>query len=206
MMASTPPGVSRSRRLGNARSRPASSSFTAIRTAWKIRAKSGVRPEQRRQVDFVDGVEQLRRIDVGIGAHAHVERGTFTEGEAAGHVVELVRRHAEIEQDAVEVLHVGEAGLLERGVVAEQGAKLAGPFVRREALASRCKRPRIAVDARDANTTFQECGGVTTAPEGAVEHRRGAVEQRLDLGQQYGNMIDADASGLESTDRAHVQW
>jgi hypothetical protein len=45
---------------------------------------------------------------------------------------------------------------------------------------------------------------VAATSEGTVEHCRGAFEQRLDFGQQDRNVIDADASGLKSTDRAHV--
>ena len=41
MIDSLPPGSSASRKAGRARSSSSSSSFTAIRTAWKSRAKSG---------------------------------------------------------------------------------------------------------------------------------------------------------------------
>jgi hypothetical protein len=45
---------------------------------------------------------------------------------------------------------------------------------------------------------------VPTTPQRAIEHRRGAGEQRFDLGQQHWDVVGANAPGWESTDRAHA--
>jgi hypothetical protein len=46
---------------------------------------------------------------------------------------------------------------------------------------------------------------VPTAAQGAVEHGRGASQQRFDLGQQHWDVVGANAPGWESTDRAHAR-
>src|SRR5690349_252942 len=81
---------------------------------------------------LIERVEQLRGGEpVGARApvHAHVEGSVFAEGEASARIVDLVRRNAEVEQDAREPI-VRELGdLIKVGEIAEVGSK---PALRRE--------------------------------------------------------------------------
>ena len=164
----------------------------------------GVRAQQGGEIDFVDGIEQLVGPDIGVAAHAHVEWSALAEGEAAGVIVELMRRHAEIEQDPIEALGGGEASAFEIGIVAKERTELTSAFVLTEAIARRGEGARIAIDAGHAHTALEERSRVTAATEGAVEDTRGAVEQRLDLGEQHGDVVGAHAPGGGSSDRAHA--
>ena len=164
----------------------------------------GVGAQQCRQIDFVDRVQQLTRVGIGIRTHPHVERRALAEREAAGEIVELMRRHAEVEENAVEALVGRQSAGVERGIVGEQGAELSGAFKIAESLARGRERPRIAIDAGDTHTAFEKGGGVPTTTQGAIEDGRGAGEQRFDLGQEHWDVVGANAPGWESTDRAHA--
>jgi len=54
-----------------------------------------------RQLGLGGGVDDFRRRGTGV-AHAHVERTIGAEGETARRLVQLVGRHAEVEDDAVQ--------------------------------------------------------------------------------------------------------
>ena len=111
-----------------------------------------IRPQECRQVDLIDGVEQFVGAETGVGAHAHVERCPFAKGKAAREVVELMRRDAQVEQDAVKQFGVREPRFLEVGVVPQERSK--------PAVINGSRRERIArgagVEVYDVNQLLKQ--------------------------------------------------
>jgi hypothetical protein len=91
---------------------------------------------------------------VAVALHAHVERPVAAEREAALGLVELHRRHADVEHDAVDA--VGEARLRDDAVeVAEAGRHEREPALRLQHHAGAAgDRIGIAVDRDDAGARF----------------------------------------------------
>src|SRR5262249_22274977 len=128
--------------------------------------------------------------------HSHVERGGGAEGKAALVLIELHRRHAEVERHAVDF--VDALGRQQFGHVAEASFDQAQP--RRVAL-SHClaggDRVGIAVDRDDlALGAIEHGAGVATGAERAVEVAAAVRRaQRVhDLAGQHGNVTGAHAS------------
>ena len=139
-----PAGASSRLACSSARSISPSSSFTRMRSAWKLRVAGIDAGSIRRQHAADDGGEARGRDDRGLGAgrddgagdaargaflaefeqqigkfafrqrvdqigrgrsaaaHAHVQRAIAAEREAARRIVELERRHAEVQHHAVQ--------------------------------------------------------------------------------------------------------
>ena len=235
MTASMPPGARRSRSAGSARARPSSSSLTAMRTAWKRRAKSdGTAARAERAADGADEivaraegprcaaaddlarepararlvaevaedahelrlvglVEQLAGAAARVvrASHAHVERRTLPEGEAARCVVDLMRGDAKVEQDPGEA-KVGDRGDgVDRGVV-RPGRRRTGR--ERPRSASRAPAAASASGSRSTPITLptpwsSSAARVAAATEGTVEDERRAAEQLDHLGGERRGMI-----------------
>ena len=113
-------------------------------------------------VDDIGGAHPMTR-------HAHVERAVMREGEAARAVIELHRRHADIEQDAIDALdtgrrheldHLGEASFEQHQAIAENSLEC--PAVADGA--------RIAIDGIDPRLRpFEQQAGVAAGAERAVD-------------------------------------
>src|SRR5205823_3217661 len=82
--------------------------------------------EDRSELALVERIEEIRR-GRSLALHSHVQWRAFTEGEAARLCVDLPRRNAEVEEDAVEVL-LPCIDVREVGVIAEHRAKASLAF------------------------------------------------------------------------------
>ena len=131
-----------------------------------------------------------------VAVHPHVERRVLRVREAALDPVELQRRDAEVEQDAVDlgnpeaVEGVDDAvvdGVHELRAVAERG----------EALPGDAEGVEVAVEADDGQLgeALEERLGVTGHAEGGVdEHGAGAADRRgeqLDAALEHDGGVDA---------------
>ena len=130
--------------------------------------------------------------------HAHVERPVAAEREAALGLVELHRRHADVENDAVDALEAGSRGdRVERAEAAghENEPALRG---RRERGAGR-HGVGIAIDGDHAvgGVGVEKGRRIAAGPEGAVDEDAAARDlQRLaDLRQEHGHVTGQSASG-----------
>ncbi len=141
-------------------------------------------------VDEIGGAKTL-------AAHAHVERTVVAEREPAFRLIELHRRDAEIEQDAVDramaetlrdMFEIGEA-------VFHQGEPALRLLDQSEALGHRIA---VAVDADDARAAhIQDAARVPAGAERAVDGDAAiARRQKLQhLAGKHGNMTGQSASG-----------
>jgi len=111
--------------------------------------------------------------------------GIGGDTEAAGRVVELQARHAEVGEHAREALTLGRAALDRFGI---------GPAGGGEAVAEACQagggqrpRARIAIDADHVRAGIEHGLGMTAEAEGAVEHARAGRQAQVlqHLGQQH---------------------
>ena len=98
-------------------------------------------------------------------AHAHVERPVGPEGEAARRVVDLHRRDADVEDDAVDALAAMLAGdAVEIGEAAfDQGQPTVGG--RQECLAGGDCLP-VAVDGDDLGAVGEDGAAIAAGAEG----------------------------------------
>src|SRR5690606_28655555 len=117
-----PPTTRASMARGRVRSRTASSSLTAMRSAWNVRL-AGLPPVRRvapdarggdpagepllavvaqdaAQLPDVGGGQQVRGAAAAGGVHPHVQGGVTGVGEAALLLVQLEGGDAEVEEDA----------------------------------------------------------------------------------------------------------
>ena len=121
--------------------------------------------------------------------HAHVERRTFTKGEPARFIVELMRRDAEVEDDAVE-RDAGEFGnFFDVGEVGQDRAEAALRLEGCEARARGGDGIGIAIEAGDVGAGFEEREGVPAAAERAVEHAPGAVQRIEHFRDEHGCVV-----------------
>src|SRR6185437_11467596 len=147
--------------------------------------------EDEGELALIRAVEQTRATRRGVGAHAHVERRAFPEGEAAQRIVELMRGDAEIEHDAIELLAGEGRDAPDVSEISNQRAKRSGVAIRMEAFRRRANRIRVAVDSGDARTASQQCLRVPATAQGTVQNRRQARKQPGYLGCQHRYVVRA---------------
>src|SRR5258708_5698937 len=121
--------------------------------------------------------EPLRERPSARWIHAHVERPSLAEGEAARRIVELRRGDAEVHQRAV---HLAEPEPVEhRARVAEVPVR-DDDVAPRQPLARRLERRRILIEAHHPRARLQERERMPAAAERSVEDQlpRRSGEQR----------------------------
>ena len=142
-------------------------------------------------------VDQLGGADP-LPGHAHVERPVGGEGEAALRILELVRRQAEIEHDAVETRDARIAEQLRH--VAEAAGEHGEPGFPGGQPAPPCDRGRVAVEREHATGAGrQDRPGVAAGAEGRVQidAARAHGERRQHLRQKH-----RDVAGRRGCGRA----
>ena len=140
-----------------------------------------------------------------IGVHAHVERALVAVREAAVRVVELRRRHAEVEQ--------GAADLVDAVVVERLGELVESAMARAHAgseLGQRLGRGveclGVLVDAEDVDlrVVAQQRGAVPAPAEGRIDDGAGRHhrEEFGDLVEHHGTMFESGGVRFVGAHRA----
>ena len=149
-------------------------------------------PQHPCQGLLVVGVDDVGRGERRIGVHPHVQRGVGGVGEAARGAVQLHRRHAEVEQDAMHlacpVTGFGEHAL--DPVVA--GAHQHDPVTElRQPLACDPQGVGVAVepDQPKARQLGEEALGVPTGPQCGVDED-GAIAVGVLSGERGSQQLD----------------
>ncbi|GMA76045.1 hypothetical protein GCM10025880_24620 [Methylorubrum aminovorans] len=141
---------------------------------------------------FLLAVHEIGRARA-VAAHAHVERPVLAEREAAMRLVELHRRHADIEHDPVGLLLalIGDQGV-EIPEAALNQPQAAGGGIHEAGAGP--DRAGIAVDGdySDLGRGLKERARVAAGTEGAVHGQTRPVEGERgeNLGQENGNVAD----------------
>ena len=141
----------------------------------------GVFAEDPDQFVLVAVVEDARRVGLGIGPHSHVERRAGPEGEAATFFVDLMRRDAEIEQDAVPVLAIEFGTLVDFGKIRAHRLERTAALVQFERGRGGVNRGGILIDSSHAGTLFEERECVPASSKRTVQDVPSVAEQLGDL-------------------------
>lgn len=153
-------------------------------------------------------VEESRRIGIRIGAHAHVERRTWSERESSGFFVDLVRRDPQVEENAIPYRSAEFRVVLDVGEVGANGFECAPALVFRQAARGGIYGRRILIDSSDVGAPFEEGEGVSASSERTVQNVPSVAEQLGDLagenrrvkGWDDGNLGHRNAVNLVSSE------
>ena len=138
-----------------------------------------VDPQDPGEVGRGVGVEHLGRGDPPGGVHPHVQRRVLAVREAAAGLVQLQRRHAEVEQHAVDRREI-ERVQDPRQLVVDRVHEVRPAGMGREPVARERERLRVAVDPdeRHLRKRLEHGFGVPAEAEGGVDVHGARTGQR----------------------------
>lgn len=141
------------------------------------------------QLTFGRSIQELGRRLRRVRAHAHVECGTGTEGEAAPFGVQLVRRNPEVEDDPLEAPFGEGRNAVEGGVIPEMRLEPSRVGEGHEPSLCLAQRLGVAIDAGDVRTSLEEGPRVPPSTECAVEYVPSVAKQRCNLARENRRMV-----------------
>lgn len=144
----------------------------------------GVLAENANQFVFVAFVENVRAIRVRIWSHAHVEWRARAEREASSFLVDLVRRNAEVEQDAVPRFAIELRSLVDVREVGAHRAERCASAVAFNVACGGINGVGILIDAGDVGAVLEEGECVTASSKRAVQNVPSVAEQLGDLASE----------------------
>jgi hypothetical protein len=141
----------------------------------------GVFTEDADQLVFVALVEHAGSIKFGVGAHPHVEPRALTERESPALLIDLVRRHTEIEEHGIPGFTDELRPLLELREIGLYDTKRAAALVLGEVDACSRNGGGILIDSGDTSALREECECMPASSKRTVQDVPSVAEQLGDL-------------------------